>query len=106
MRAVTEYEVAIIGAGPAGSAAAAVLGSLGKRVLLIDKTRFPRTKTCGDAVTASCLPLLSRLGIAEEVVSHAGMVSESALVTFDDQSTMCLRAPPSHGQRCIAFMLT
>ena len=43
------YDVAIAGAGPAGSTAAFFLGKLGYRVALIDKKKFPRAKPCGDA---------------------------------------------------------
>jgi len=46
------YEVAIIGAGPAGSTCALALKNSGLRVLMIDKATFPRDKICGDAVSA------------------------------------------------------
>jgi geranylgeranyl reductase family protein len=45
------YDVAVIGAGPAGSTAAYRLARAGKRVLLVDKARFPRDKPCGGGVT-------------------------------------------------------
>src|SRR6185437_14911397 len=45
------YDVAIIGAGPAGSAAAIGLARRGATVLLADRARFPRDKTCGGGVT-------------------------------------------------------
>jgi flavin-dependent dehydrogenase len=43
-----ETEILIVGAGPSGAAAAVQLGQLGIRdVLLVDRDRFPRHKTCG-----------------------------------------------------------
>jgi geranylgeranyl reductase family protein len=48
---VERYDVAIIGAGPAGSTAAYRLASSRARVLLIDKVRFPRDKPCGGGLT-------------------------------------------------------
>ena len=45
------YDVAIIGAGPAGSTAAYRLARSRARVLLIDKLRFPRDKPCGGGLT-------------------------------------------------------
>jgi geranylgeranyl reductase family protein len=48
---VERYDVAIIGAGPAGSTAAYRLARSRARVLLIDKMRFPRDKPCGGGVT-------------------------------------------------------
>jgi geranylgeranyl reductase family protein len=48
---VLRYDVAVIGAGPAGSTAAYTLASAGARVLLVDKAVFPRDKPCGGGVT-------------------------------------------------------
>ena len=44
-------EVVVIGAGPAGSTAAKVFADNGVRVLLIDKSSFPRDKPCGGGLT-------------------------------------------------------
>ena len=43
----------VVGAGPAGSAAAAVLAARGRRVLLLEKDRFPRRKVCGEFLSAT-----------------------------------------------------
>jgi geranylgeranyl reductase family protein len=48
---VERYEVAVIGAGPAGSVTAIHLARGGARVLLLDKARFPRDKPCGGGLT-------------------------------------------------------
>ena len=45
------YDSVVVGAGPAGSAAAYRLTSAGASVLLVDKARFPRDKPCGGGVT-------------------------------------------------------
>jgi geranylgeranyl reductase family protein len=42
-----EIDVAVVGAGPAGSSAARILASHGAKVVLLDKATFPRYKTCG-----------------------------------------------------------
>lgn len=47
-----DFDVAVIGAGPAGSTAALAMLDSGLRVALIDGASFPRDKTCGDAVAA------------------------------------------------------
>jgi len=48
---VTDYDVIVTGAGPAGSMAARQLAERGARVLLLDKQKFPRDKPCGGGVT-------------------------------------------------------
>lgn len=57
------FDVAVIGAGPGGSAAAYYLARQGKRVLLLDKASFPRDKTCGDGLTPRALDVLDDMGI-------------------------------------------
>jgi geranylgeranyl reductase family protein len=46
-----DYDVAIVGAGPAGSTTAYHLTKAGARVLLVDRAKFPRDKPCGGGVT-------------------------------------------------------
>ena len=53
-----KYDVAIIGAGPAGCAAALGLGKSGFRVALIEKESFPREKVCGDAIPGPAIKAL------------------------------------------------
>ena len=58
----------IIGAGPGGAAAAVRLAQRGvKGVVLIDKDRFPREKTCGSALSPNGLKIAEELGIGAEV---------------------------------------
>lgn len=58
-----ETDVAIIGGGPAGAAAAITLARAGARVTLVDKATFPRDKCCGDGLTTGALRHLERLGL-------------------------------------------
>jgi geranylgeranyl reductase family protein len=55
------YDVAIIGAGPAGTACALALRHSGLRVVLLDKARFPRDKVCGDAIPGQALKAIHQL---------------------------------------------
>ena len=58
----------IIGAGPGGAAAAVRLAQRGvKDVVLLDKDRFPREKTCGSALSPNGLKIADELGIGAEV---------------------------------------
>lgn len=45
-----EYDVIIVGAGPAGSTAAKILSENGHKILLLDKEKFPRDKPCGGGI--------------------------------------------------------
>jgi geranylgeranyl reductase family protein len=56
-------DVAIVGAGPAGSVAAQRLAAAGAQVALLERTSFPRDKPCGDGVTGRGLAVLERLGL-------------------------------------------
>lgn len=62
------YDVAVVGAGPGGSAAAHYLAKGGLDVLLLDKFSFPRDKTCGDALTPRALRVLDEIGILDELL--------------------------------------
>ncbi len=58
---MSHYDIAIIGAGPAGTACALALRESGLRVALVDKSTFPRDKTCGDAIPGPALKVLRKL---------------------------------------------
>ena len=70
------YDVAIIGAGPAGATCALALRGSGLRVALLDKAVFPRDKVCGDAIPARCEKVLHQLdaGYAQALRTFAGKV--------------------------------
>ena len=56
-------QTVVVGAGPAGTAAAIVLARARHDVLIIDKATFPRDKCCGDGLTALALRELEHLGL-------------------------------------------
>ena len=74
--------MAIVGAGPAGTAAAAHLGRLGvKDVVLLDKHTFPRDKTCASGVSPNGVKVLRELGVWDEVRPHAYSIQGARIVT-------------------------
>ncbi len=75
-------DVVVVGAGPAGSTVAGLLGRRGWHVVLADRACFPREKTCGDGLTPRAVSALQRLGVLSELekadfmkVSGARLVS-------------------------------
>src|SRR6204780_2983931 len=56
-------DVIVVGAGPAGSAAAYYLASAGLDVLVLEKSQFPREKVCGDGLTPRAVKALTSMGI-------------------------------------------
>jgi geranylgeranyl reductase family protein len=75
-------DVAIIGAGPAGTAAAAHLAQLGvAKVILVDRQDFPRDKTCGSGISPKGIQVLRELGVWDAVSREAYPISGIRLVT-------------------------
>ena len=59
-----EADVIVVGAGPAGATTAFYLAQSGLDVLLLEKSRFPREKVCGDGLTARAVKTLVSMGIS------------------------------------------
>jgi geranylgeranyl reductase family protein len=72
----TRADVVVVGAGPAGSSAAAWAARAGRDVLVIDTARFPRDKACGDGLTPRAVAELERLGLGpwlDTRIRHRGL---------------------------------
>jgi menaquinone-9 beta-reductase len=82
------YDAVVIGAGPGGSTAALLLAQAGWSVALVERTPFPRRKVCGEFLSATNLPLLRRLGVADQYDGQAGPeVRQVGLYSGDDLVT-------------------
>jgi menaquinone-9 beta-reductase len=62
-----QFDVAIVGGGPAGSSCAAFCALAGLQTIVLEREKFPREKVCGDCLNPSCWPVLERLGVAQPV---------------------------------------
>src|SRR5437899_6342904 len=70
----TMYDVAIIGGGPAGSTAAALLAQAGRRVILFEREKFPRFHI-GESLLPFSMKAFTRLGLHEKF-SRAGFIKK------------------------------
>lgn len=70
------YDALVIGAGPAGSAAAWTLARAGLRVALVEQQSFPRDKVCGDGLVADALGSLQAMGVRPAIEADAIMLRE------------------------------
>ena len=84
------FDALIIGGGPGGATAALLLAKAGWSVGLVEKTSYPRGKVCGEFLSATNLPLLKHLGVAESFlelagpdVRQVGLISGNHVVTAD-----------------------
>jgi geranylgeranyl reductase family protein len=72
-----DADVIVVGAGPSGSTAAYYLAQAGLNVLLIEKSRFPRDKVCGDGLTPRAVRSLVAMGV--DVSEEAGWLRNKGL---------------------------
>src|SRR5215203_2947040 len=95
-----DADVIVVGAGPAGSATATHLARHGLRVSLLEKSRFPREKVCGDGLTPRGTRQLIRLGI--DTSEAAGWLHNKGLRIYGGERPFQLEWPdladfPRHG---------
>lgn len=89
-------DLVVVGAGPAGAAAALAARRQGLEVVVLDRATFPRDKTCGDGLTAAALADLERLGV-EVPALPAEPVRQVVVVAPDRwQVELPLPAPGLH----------
>lgn len=74
-----KYDVVIVGAGPSGSTAAKNLAENGKKVLIIDKQKFPRDKPCGGAIPTRVMKQFPYVEEFIDSISYGSYTHSSSL---------------------------
>lgn len=87
------YDVLVVGAGPAGSAAALAACRRGASVLLLDRDTFPRDKACGDGIAPHALAILAGLGATGLTDDYVPTRSLHVTGPSGDQVERSFRAP-------------
>lgn len=91
------YDVIIVGGGPAGSTAGFLSSNYGLKVLLIDKSTFPRHKLCGGCITDKTVKLLGRVfGDTVEHLKEKGVInfeSSHFEIFYKDRSLLKKKSP-------------
>lgn len=69
------FDAAVIGGGPAGTSAAIILANAGKRVILFERSRFPRFQI-GESLLPACWEIWRRLGVTEKIEAEGFTVKQ------------------------------
>lgn len=89
------YDLIVIGAGPGGCSTAIIAARSGASVLLLERTRFPRHKVCGEFVSAESLDLLGRLLVPsyDDLIAQAPRISAARV--FSDGAEISAEINPA-----------
>lgn len=90
-----QYDVAIVGAGLAGSAMAAQLAAVGWRPLLLERDRFPRHKVCGEFLSPEVKQTLQTLDLYQTVAAQKPAELTNATLTSIRGHTLTIPLPDS-----------
>lgn len=92
------FDVAIVGAGPAGSSAAISLARKGKSVVLVEASRLPRSKVCGQVLSPECSHLLASLGVWDSILSLGPAEHHSVMFTSPESNVWTINLDkPAYG---------
>ncbi|KAF0233171.1 MAG: geranylgeranyl [Desulfovibrionaceae bacterium] len=102
----TDFDIIVVGAGPAGSSCALHAERLGMKVLLLDKQKFPRDKTCGDALSSASLREIEGLGLMQSLMENPSVKVNKITYTCSNGQSVTVPLPkidpslPTTGMVC------
>jgi flavin-dependent dehydrogenase len=83
----------VVGAGPAGSSAAVLLARGGWTVTLVEHSRFPRDKVCGECLSALGVGVLTRLGLMPALLDSGAILLRRAVLHSSDGASLHVALP-------------
>jgi geranylgeranyl reductase family protein len=92
---LTAVDVVVVGAGPAGSAAAHTLSASGADVLVLERAHFPRDKSCGDGITAHAVDILHEMGVTFERFGSKAVRTFGGIIGGPSGEMFAAQPPPA-----------
>lgn len=85
--------MAVVGAGPAGTVAGVLLQRRGYQVDLYEQTRFPRSKVCGECLSALGYGVLERMGLVDALLGSGAVRLQRAILYAGDATPLHMELP-------------
>ncbi len=98
-----EFDVIVVGGGPSGSACSTFLSQRGLRVLVIEKSKFPRDKICGDCINPHTWRFLEVLDVASELRARDLRTIKNVRISNTMGKELSLQVPSSPSAPFIAL---
>ncbi len=93
--------VVIVGAGPAGAAAAHETASRGLRTIVLERASMPREKVCGEGCTPRAVHNLERMGLLDDLQPKGASVHRAFLVSPCGIELLADLPPSVYGGRAL-----
>src|SRR2546421_3044971 len=94
-----DADVAVVGAGPAGTATALFAARRGYRVIVFDKQAFPRDEPCGEGLMPGGRPVLRELGLEDAIVSGGAPPLQGIQFGLAGQQPVAVPFPEHGGEQ-------
>jgi len=99
------FDAIVVGAGPSGCSTALYLARAGKRVLLLERSRFPREKVCGDAFSGKSIGIMRELGLLHYLDSYPHGKIHGVLLSAPSGKSVTVPFPKADGMEFAGYTI-